>query len=80
LFYINNLTIFHLSQSVSDLLKTVDNYALLNLDIVWCYLILKSVMQLPDADRRLKICEDNFRRSYGDNFDRVQVLKGSAGK
>lgn len=63
----------------SSLLQSVDNYALLNLDIVWCYLCLKSVTQLPDAERRLKLCEDNFRRSYGDNFDRVVGLKGSDG-
>lgn len=63
----------------SSLLQSVDNYALLNLDIVWCYLCLKSVTQLPDAERRLKLCEDNFRKSYGDNFDRVIGLKGSDG-
>lgn len=63
----------------SSLLQSVDNYALLNLDIVWCYLCLKSVTHLPDAERRLKLCEDNFRKSYGDNFDRVVGLKGSDG-
>uniref|UniRef100_A0A336ME18 CSON014235 protein n=1 Tax=Culicoides sonorensis TaxID=179676 RepID=A0A336ME18_CULSO len=63
----------------SKLLESVDNYALLNLDIVWCYLCLKSVTQLPDAERRLKLCEDNFRKSYGENFDRVIGLKGSDG-
>lgn len=67
------------SSCQSNLLQSVDNYALLNLDIVWCYLCLKSVTHLPDAERRLKLCEDNFRKSYGDNFDRVVGLKGSDG-
>lgn len=62
----------------SNLVKSVDNVALLNLDIVWCYLNLKSIMQLPDAEARLRICEDNFKRSYGENLSRVQSVKGSA--
>lgn len=86
----------------SKMLESVDNYALLNLDIVWCYLMLRvgflfdlkknignisnfiyslefqSVTQLPDAEKRLKICEQNFKRSYGDNLDRVISLKGTA--
>ncbi|ALC44710.1 CG5111 [Drosophila busckii] len=60
----------------SKFLESVDNYALLNLDIVWCYLCLKNVSQLPDADRRLNICERSFRRSYGENFSRLYALKG----
>ncbi|CRL04040.1 CLUMA_CG017156, isoform A [Clunio marinus] len=62
----------------STLVQSVDNVALLNLDIVWCYLNLKSITQLPDADYRLKICEDNFKRSYGENFSRVKNVKGSS--
>ncbi|XP_068154466.1 NEDD8 ultimate buster 1 [Drosophila tropicalis] len=60
----------------SKFLESVDNYALLNLDIVWCYLCLKNVSQLPDAERRLNICERSFRRSYGENFNRLYALKG----
>ncbi|KAH8386634.1 hypothetical protein KR093_001610 [Drosophila rubida] len=60
----------------SKFLESVDNYALLNLDIVWCYLCLKNVSQLPDAERRLGICERSFRRSYGDNYSRLYALKG----
>uniref|UniRef100_A0A1A9WA10 UBA domain-containing protein n=1 Tax=Glossina brevipalpis TaxID=37001 RepID=A0A1A9WA10_9MUSC len=60
----------------SKFLEAVDNYALLNLDIVWCYLCLKNVTQLPDAQRRLDICENNFRRSYGENLQRLINLKG----
>lgn len=35
-------------------------------------------MQLPDAEKRLFKCEQNFKRSYGENFDRVVALKGDA--
>lgn len=62
----------------SHLVRSVDNVALLNLDIVWCYLNLKSIMQLPDAESRLKICEENFKRSYGENLSRVKSVKGSS--
>lgn len=62
----------------SNLVQSVDNVALLNLDIVWCYLNLKSIMQLPDAEARLKVCEENFKRSYGENLSRVKSLKGSS--
>ena len=62
----------------SQLVESVDNVALMNLDIVWCYLNLKSLMQLPDAEIRLKICEQNFKQSYGENFSRVNSVKGSS--
>ncbi|XP_014102311.1 NEDD8 ultimate buster 1 isoform X1 [Bactrocera oleae] len=62
----------------SGFLESVDNYALVNLDIVWCYLCLKNVTQLPDAQRRLDICEKSFRRSYGENMNRLIALKGNA--
>lgn len=61
-------------------MKTVDNYALLNLDIAWCYLCLQSITHIPDAEARLTICENNFHRSYGENLERVIAIKGSDGK
>ncbi|EDX03069.2 NEDD8 ultimate buster 1 [Drosophila yakuba] len=60
----------------SKFLESVDNYALLNLDIVWCYLCLKNVTQIPDAERRLACCSRSFRISYGENFERLYSLKG----
>ncbi|XP_046393499.1 NEDD8 ultimate buster 1-like isoform X2 [Ischnura elegans] len=67
------------NQCNSNLLKSVDNYALLNLDIVWCYLCLRSVSHLPDAEQRLKKCEENFHNSYGTNLERLITLKGTTG-
>lgn len=61
----------------SSIIKSIDNLALLNLDIVWCYLQLKSITQLPDAERRLQLCEDSFKRTYGENFERVKQIKNS---
>lgn len=61
----------------SKFLESVDNYALLNLDIVWCYLCLKNINQLPDAERRLTLCERIFRRSYGENYARLYAVKGA---
>ncbi|XP_022256721.1 NEDD8 ultimate buster 1-like [Limulus polyphemus] len=63
----------------SQLLQSVDNYALLCLDITWCYLNLGSVAHLPDAESRLKTCEDCFHQSYGSNLERVEAIKGSSG-
>ncbi|BFG01733.1 NEDD8 ultimate buster 1 [Drosophila madeirensis] len=62
----------------SSFLESVDNFALLNLDIVWCYMCLKNVSHLPDAESRLAICERSFRRSYGESFERLYALKGRA--
>lgn len=66
-------------QCNSQLLKSVDNVALLQLDIVWCYLCLRSISHIPDADRRLELCEATLERTYGKNLERVEALKGTAG-
>ena len=38
-------------QCSAAILQSVDNYAVLCLDIVWCYLCLKNVEDLPDAGK-----------------------------
>jgi len=63
----------------SDILKLVDNYAILNLDITWCYLSLQTVSELSDAEFRLQSCEENFNDSYGKNLERLAALKGTTG-
>uniref|UniRef100_A0A1B6DNP8 UBA domain-containing protein n=2 Tax=Clastoptera arizonana TaxID=38151 RepID=A0A1B6DNP8_9HEMI len=67
------------STCTSELLKCVDNYALLHLDIAWCYLCLGNVSQIPDAEKRLKECENKFHQSYGTNMERLLAIKGSTG-
>eukprot|EP00058_Branchiostoma_floridae_P013128 XP_002598616.1 hypothetical protein BRAFLDRAFT_67012 [Branchiostoma floridae] len=67
-------------QCRSEILQAVDNYAILCLDIVWCYLCLKNVTALPDAETRLQKCEELFHKSYGSNLERLTTVKGSSGQ
>ena len=33
---------------------------------------------MPNAQERLKECENNFKKSYGENLERVMALKGNS--
>jgi len=63
-----------------ELLKTVDNYALMNLDIAWCYLKLGNMTELPNAASRLSDCESSFVQTYGANLERLNAVKGRVGE
>ncbi|KAH1021119.1 hypothetical protein HUJ04_010676 [Dendroctonus ponderosae] len=62
----------------STFVKLVDNHALLDLDIAWCYLCLQSFTHLPEAQDRLQKCEAKFCKTYGSNMERIIALKGNA--
>ncbi len=62
----------------SELLENVDNFGLLNLDVVWCYVRLGNIDQLTDAVSRLDEVEESFKRTYGESLERVKAVKGTA--
>ncbi|KAI5638969.1 NEDD8 ultimate buster 1 [Phthorimaea operculella] len=62
----------------SSILATVDNWALLQLDIAWCYLQVQALSAASDAATRLQRAEEAFARSYGTDNQRVIALKGTA--
>ncbi|CAF5216160.1 unnamed protein product, partial [Rotaria magnacalcarata] len=62
-------------QCSSQMLNSVDNWGLLNLDIVWCYLCMQNVNDLQDAVERLMRCDTCFVKVYGNSFQRLKALQ-----
>ncbi|XP_030624562.1 NEDD8 ultimate buster 1 [Chanos chanos] len=67
------------SKCESRLLEMVDNYAVLQLDIVWCYRALEASHCLDNGLQRLKTAEECFKKCYGDGYSRLQQIKGNTG-
>ncbi|CAL1536332.1 unnamed protein product [Lymnaea stagnalis] len=67
------------SKCRAQILNSVDNYAILCLDIVWCYLVLQNLEQLPDAGKGMAVIYSVFQGGTGTEqalFMRLYLLQG----
>ncbi|OAE21604.1 hypothetical protein AXG93_939s1110 [Marchantia polymorpha subsp. ruderalis] len=58
------------------ILEAVDNVALLHLDTVWCFFMLRDLALLAVARERLSMSREGLSRSHGRNLERLRVLQG----
>ncbi|KAK1875407.1 NEDD8 ultimate buster 1 [Dissostichus eleginoides] len=63
------------SKCGSALLSSVDNFAVLQLDIVWSYRALEALSCLEDGKLRLLRAEDAFLKVYGEQQQRLRMIK-----
>ncbi|XP_062297270.1 NEDD8 ultimate buster 1 [Scomber scombrus] len=68
------------SKCGSALLSSVDNFAVLQLDIVWCYRALEALSCLEDGRSRLQRAEECFLQCYGQQQQRLMMIKGNTGR
>uniref|UniRef100_A0A3P9M2C7 Negative regulator of ubiquitin-like proteins 1 n=1 Tax=Oryzias latipes TaxID=8090 RepID=A0A3P9M2C7_ORYLA len=68
------------SKCGSALLASVDNFSVLQLDIVWCYRALEALGCLEDGRGRLQRAEDGFLRCYGEQQQRLLRIQGNSGR
>ncbi|XP_008457303.2 uncharacterized protein LOC103497022 [Cucumis melo] len=57
------------------LIEFVDNVSILQIDMVWCYFMLKDIKWLSDAGLRLAKAREGIERAHGKDSSRVRMLQ-----
>ncbi|KGN60729.1 NEDD8 ultimate buster 1 [Cucumis sativus] len=57
------------------LIEFVDNVSILQIDMVWCYFMLKDIKWLSDAGLRLAKAREGIERAHGKDSSRVRILQ-----
>ncbi|GAA0186307.1 hypothetical protein LIER_33595 [Lithospermum erythrorhizon] len=58
------------------LLEMVDNVPILQIDMVWCYFMLRDISWLSVAGMRLVKAREGLERAYGKEASRLRLLQG----
>ncbi|KAG2298053.1 hypothetical protein Bca4012_009262 [Brassica carinata] len=57
------------------ILELVDNIPIMEIDIVWCYFLLRDIKCLSDAGFRLEKARKGLERAHGKDLSRVRLLQ-----
>ncbi|XP_042055794.1 NEDD8 ultimate buster 1-like isoform X1 [Salvia splendens] len=59
-----------------NLLEMVDNVSILQIDLVWCYFMLRDISWLSVAGIRLEKAREGIERAHGKESTRIRILQG----
>ncbi|XVF47991.1 hypothetical protein PTKIN_Ptkin03bG0154700 [Pterospermum kingtungense] len=59
-------------------LEFIDNVPILQIDIVWCYFLLRDISWLSVAGIRLEKAREGLERCHGKDFSRVRLLQSGS--
>ncbi|ERN14290.1 NEDD8 ultimate buster 1 [Amborella trichopoda] len=57
------------------LIEMIDNVPILQIDMVWCYFMLRDISWLSMAGLRLEKAREGLERSHGKNSNRVRLIQ-----
>lgn len=72
------LTMGEESFSICDpkVIELIDNVPILQIDMVWCYFMLRDMRWLSDAGKRLEMARAGIERAHGKDSLRLRLLQG----
>lgn len=70
-----NVMIHYASLSYVLGFQLVDNVPILQIDMVWCYFMLRDIRWLSEAGLRLAKAREGLERSHGKDASRVRILQ-----
>ncbi|KAI9117613.1 hypothetical protein K1719_011779 [Acacia pycnantha] len=57
-------------------IELVDNVPILQIDMVWCYFMIRDIRWLSEAGKRLEMARAGIERSHGKDSLRLRLLQG----
>ncbi|GAU43122.1 hypothetical protein TSUD_373170 [Trifolium subterraneum] len=57
-------------------IELIDNVPILQIDMVWCYFMLRDIRWLSDAGKRLEMARAGIERAHGKDSLRLRLLQG----
>ncbi|KAI4335635.1 hypothetical protein L6164_014267 [Bauhinia variegata] len=58
-------------------IELIDNVPILQIDMVWCYFMIRDIRWLSVAGERLEMARTGIERAYGKDSFRLRLLQGS---